>query len=258
MIKKPLNSSMQSTIRALIVDDEAAARDVLANLLGRFCPQIFVVQKCGSVPEAVAAIREHQPDVVFLDIEMPQYAGYEIVSFFDKVEFEIVFITAYDKFAVKAFELSAVDYLLKPISISRLQEALKKLEKKISEKSLQNSYQILVESLQNASLKKIVIPQNGDQIVLETASIVAIEADNAYSRLHILDGNTYLVSRNLKYYESMLEDNPAFFRAHKSWLVNTDHLVQYSKSEMEIHLIGGVIAKLSKYKKTDFEDLLRH
>jgi two-component system LytT family response regulator len=107
-------------IKAIIVDDEESARDVLQNLLLLFCPNVEVVAKCENVLKAVDAINKEQPDLVFLDIEMPNYAGYEIVNFFDKINFEIIFVTAYDQYAVRAFEVAAIDYLLKPIDIDRL------------------------------------------------------------------------------------------------------------------------------------------
>src|SRR6478735_3401789 len=117
-----------NTIRAILVDDEESARDVLQNLLQRFCPEVTLVAKCENVMLAVDVIKKEKPDLVFLDIQMPNYAGYEIVKFFDKVDFEIVFITAYDQYAIRAFEIAAIDYLLKPIDIDRLKLAVKRVK----------------------------------------------------------------------------------------------------------------------------------
>ena len=119
-------------IRAILVDDEESARDVLENLLKRFCPEVELLAKCTNVEQAVASIRELQPDLVFLDIEMPNYAGYEIVKFFPEINFELIFVTAYDKYAIRAFEVSAVDYLLKPIDIDRLKNAVSRVMKQLS------------------------------------------------------------------------------------------------------------------------------
>src|SRR3989338_4013155 len=123
-------------LKAILIDDEESARNVLSNLMARFCPEVNILQTCANVTEAIDAINTHQPDVVFLDIEMPNYSGFELVNFFEKVNFEIVFVTAYDKYAIKAFEVSAVDYLLKPIEIDRLKQAVERL---ITKTNLKNS-----------------------------------------------------------------------------------------------------------------------
>ena len=124
---------MSNTIQAIIVDDEQSARDILTNLLARFCPQVEVLGAYSNVPAAAAAIKELKPQLAFLDIEMPNYSGFEIVDFFHEVNFEMVFVTAYDQHAIKAFEVSAVDYLLKPIDIERLQSAVEKVQKRVGQ-----------------------------------------------------------------------------------------------------------------------------
>lgn len=242
-------------LKAIIVDDEESARNVLSNLLTRFCPSIEIVKKCTNVLEAVDAIKENTPDVVFLDIEMPNYAGYELVSFFDEINFDIIFVTAYDKFALKAFEISAVDYLLKPIEIDRLKIAVNKLEFIRELKNNANKLEALKENLKKEQLSKIIVRQNGDQEIVDVANIIAIEAQEAYSCIHTTNGK-YLMSKNLKHYESLLSDNKSFFRTHKSWLVNLDHLKSFSKSKFEIELQSGISAKLSKYRIAEFEQLI--
>ena len=138
------DSSIQpTTLRTIIVDDEQSAQDVLENLLDRYCPSVQLLDKCSNVEEAVASIEKNQPDIVFLDIEMPNYAGYELVSFFETVNFDIIFITAYDHYAIKAFEVSAVDYLLKPVDIERLKSAVDKVQEK---KDRKNSYRTISDS----------------------------------------------------------------------------------------------------------------
>lgn len=242
-------------LKAIIVDDEESARNVLSNLLARFCPQIEVIEKCTNVLSAVEKIKQLNPDVVFLDIEMPNYAGYEIVSFFDEVNFEIVFVTAYDKYAIKAFEISAVDYLLKPVEIERLQQAVEKLAKQIQLKNNKENYKALSENLKTDTPTKIVVRNNNGQQIISISDIIAIEAQEAYSCVYTLK-EQFLMSKNLKFYESSFKDNPHFFRSHKSWLVNLNHLKNFSKSKFEIQLSNGITAKLSKYKKPEFEELI--
>lgn len=242
-------------LKAIIVDDEESARNVLSNLLLRFCPQVEIIETCTNVVSAVEKIKQLKPDVVFLDIEMPNYAGYEIVSFFDEVNFEIVFVTAYDKYAIKAFEISAVDYLLKPIEIDRLKQAVEKLTKQIQINTNKENYKTLTETLQNDSPSKIVVRNNSGQQIIAIKDIIAIEAQEAYSCIYTMS-DQFLMSKNLKFYESLFNDSPDFFRSHKSWLINLSHLKSFSKSKSEIQLTNDIVARLSKYKKPEFEELI--
>lgn len=246
---------MENKLKAILVDDEESARDVLSNLLTRFCPQIEIIEKCTNVINAVAAIKQKQPDVIFLDIEMPNYAGFEIVSFFETINFDIVFVTAYDKYAIKAFEVSAVDYLLKPVEIDRLKDTVKRLVEKNELKKTKNNYQILTENLKTEPLSKIVVRHSNGQEVIATKDIIAIEANEAYSCIHTLTGKS-MMSKNLKYFETILEKDCNFFRSHKSWIINLSHVLQFSKSKLEIVLTSNLKAKLSKYKKPDFEKII--
>jgi len=242
-------------IKAIIVDDEESARDVLSNLISRFCPQVSIVTTCSNVLKAVEAIKKYQPDVIFLDIEMPNYAGFEIVSFFDEINFEIIFVTAYDKYAIKAFEISAVDYLLKPIEIDRLKTSVEKLSVKIEQNNTIENYKILTENLKSNRLEKIVLNHKGAHEVVALKSIIAIEAQESYSCIHTLQGK-FLMSKNLKHFESILENNSDLFRSHKSWIININHLISFSKSRLEIKLTESIIAKVSKNKKPEFERLI--
>jgi len=242
-------------IRAILVDDEESARDVLENLLRRFCPEVELIAKCSNVQQAVESIKLHQPNVVFLDIEMPNYAGYELVDFFTEINFEIIFVTAYDQYAIKAFEVSAVDYLLKPIEIERLQESVARVSHKFDK--VQNNEKInhLKEILKTDALQSIIATKNGNQYIVSLKDIIAIEAQESYSCIHTVSG-TYLMSKNLKHFERMLESENNFIRAHKSWIINIHFILHYSKSELSIKLESEIIAKLSKYKKVEFEQLI--
>ncbi|PWH81214.1 LytR/AlgR family response regulator transcription factor [Brumimicrobium oceani] len=247
---------MQNTYNAILVDDEQSARNILSNLILNFCPQINIVDKCEDVEQAVESIKKHKPDLVFLDIEMPNYSGYEITLFFDQIDFEIIFVTAYDHYAIKAFQVAAVDYLLKPIDIGKLKTAIDKFITKQKHFSASVNYEVLVESLKENKLNKIIIPFQGDQKVVRLNEIIAIEACESYSFIHLMDGNKYIVSKNLKHFETLFDENPVFFRTHKSWIVNTSFLKFYSKSNLSLELENKLVAKLSKYKKASFEKSL--
>ncbi|SFB96748.1 two-component system, LytT family, response regulator [Flexibacter flexilis DSM 6793] len=242
-------------IRALLVDDEESARDVLGNLLLRFCPQVELLAKCENLPEAVARIEELQPQLVFLDIEMPNYAGFEIVNFFPEINFKIIFVTAYDKYAIRAFEVAAMDYLLKPIDIERLKLSVERARKELDIEQQAQRLPLLGQTLESQQIKNIVISDRSQQYIIGVDEVIAIEAQESYCTIHTQAKN-YVVSRNLKHFETMLASLPQFIRTHKSWLVNKKQLQSYSKSEMLITLRNGLVVKLSKYKKAEFEEAI--
>jgi two-component system, LytTR family, response regulator len=238
-------------IKAIIVDDEDSARDVLHNLLLRFCPEVEILAKCENVLQAVEAINNTPPDLVFIDIEMPNYAGYEIVRFFDSISFEIIFVTAYDKYALRAFEIAAIDYLLKPVDIERLKKAVQRVSER---KNLQHQTErlaVLHRSMESKEMKNIVITDKGQQHVIALDSIIAIEAMESYCSIHTTE-KKYTVSKNLKHFENLLEETPQFLRVHKSWIINKVHIKKYSLSDLTIHMSNGLVSRLSKYKKGSF------
>lgn len=242
-------------LKAILVDDEESARDVLQNLLERFCPDIELLAKCENIPKAVEEIKKHQPDLVFLDIEMPQYSGFEIVKFFKEINFQIIFVTAYDQYAIKAFEVSAVDYLLKPIDIARLKSSIERVRQRKNVLQQAERLNLLNDTLQQKKIKNIIVSDKGNQNIISIDSIIAIEAQESYCLIHTTD-KKHTASKNLKHFETLLENLPQFIRVHKSWLINKDHLLNYSKSELSIQLNGDIIAKLSKYKKGEFEQAI--
>jgi len=242
-------------IKAIIVDDEEGARDVLENLLLRFCPDVDLIAKCENVLQAVDVIKTQQPDLVFLDIELPNYSGFEIVTFFKEINFEIIFVTAYDQYAMRAFEVAAIDYLLKPVDIERLKNSVARViqQKNIEQQSQRLS--LLSSTLESKQLKNIVISDKGQQNIIAIDRIIAIEAQESYCTIHTSD-KTFIASKNLRHFETVLEKMPQFFRVHKSWLVNKDCIKHYSKSDLSIQLSNGLITKLSKYKKAEFEEAI--
>ena len=234
------------------MDDEQRARNLLENLLLRFCPEVEVLARCREVKEAVAAINEMKPDVVFLDIEMPHYAGYEIVQFFKEIPFEIIFVTAYERYAIRAFEVAAIDYLLKPIDIARLRLAVKRVQEKKQAGYQTERMELLGSTLKSRQIKNIVISDKKQQHIIPIESIVAIEAQESYCIIHTLH-KKIMASKNLKHFENVLQDLPVFFRTHKSWLINKNHISHYKKANLSIILSDGLVAKLSRYKINEFE-----
>jgi two-component system LytT family response regulator len=245
-------------IRTLIVDDELAARNVISNLLELSFSQIDIIDKVGNVPDAVLSIKKYKPDLVFLDIEMPKYAGYELVKFFDEIDFQIIFVTAYNQFAIKAFEINAVDYLLKPIERKRLESAIIKAESRISDKHDSEKYQALLEELSVENSPSMTLSESGKKQIVRTKEIEAVSAQGAYSEVYLLNGSKITISKNVGTMEEELSNDPNFFRSHKSWLINISQVESYAKSNQTILLKSGLECKLSRFKKKDFEEIVEN
>lgn len=244
-------------IKAILIDDEQSARNVLTNLLERTSSDITILAKCFNLEEGVTQIKALEPNVVFLDVQMPNYAGYEISKFFDKIDFEIVFVTAYDQYAIKAFELNAIDYLVKPIDRSKLAQTLQKLEDKLNNKAQLVDYQTLLNTIKDKEYKKIVIPELGNRRVVNLGDIIAIEADGAYSSIHLKGNNIITTSKNLKYFEDVLPKDALFFRSHRAWIINLEYIELLNKSELSITLANGTVtAKVSRARIAEFEQII--
>lgn len=244
-----------SKIKAIIIDDEKSARQVLEILLKKFSEDVELLASASSLMEGITLINELQPDVVFLDVEMPKFAGYEIVNFFEKINFKIIFTTAYDRYAIKAFELSAIDYLLKPINRERLQQAIDKSKNLVKSEKLAESYHVLMNNI-NQSTKKMIISEQGSRKVLDLNEIIAVEGDGAYSHIYLSDDSKITVSRNLKSFEGSLDLDSGFYRSHKSWIINLKKVKEYYPSHFEILLSNGIVSKLSKTKRDEFSEVL--
>jgi len=242
------------TLKAIIIDDEAPAREVLSSLIKRFFPEISVVATAANLEDGVAKIKELNPDIVFLDVQMPRYAGYEIVGFFEEINFSIIFVTAYDQYALKAFELSALDYILKPIEIPRLKQAIEKVKaKELSEKA-KEQFNLLSDTILNRKTTKLTITDKGFATFIEIKDIVAVEGQSSYCKIYTIDNRQYILSKNLKQTAALLDDWECFFRCHKSWLININAIESYSKKELEIKLKNNIVAKLSRYKTVEFSE----
>lgn len=222
------NSAPQGIFRAIIIDDESHAREMTRLMLNEFCPNVEVVSSCQDVPEAVKAIRMHRPDVLFLDIGMPGYSGIELLDFFESEEitFHIIFVTAYKKFALEAFRLSALDYLLKPLQKDELLSAVSKLEAgRLSLAQLHS----LKQNLSGEEQVLLVSTQEADYRV-KLFDLVYIEASGPYCILHLEDHKNITTAKHLKYFENALAGNQEFKRIHRSFMVNLDKVVKKEKS----------------------------
>lgn len=243
-------------LSAIIIDDEKRARDVLKRSLDLYCSQVSVKACCHDVPTAVKTIKTLRPDLVFLDIEMPNYSGFELLDFFYEIDFEIVFVTAYSQYAVQAFEVSAVDYLLKPLQIDRLESALKKVAAKRGGKSSADRMSNLQTNLSSLQVRKLALPKVGGYHFVDAQDILMLEAERAYCRFHLRNGEQLLVSKSLSHYEPLLKDTGLFFRAHRSYLLNLKAIKKYHRRKNLITLSNDIKVKVSRNKKDAFEDAL--
>ena len=221
----------QIMIKAIIVDDEPYCCEALAILLERYCPQVEVVKSCLSGSEALHAIKEHQPRLLFLDIEMPQMNGFELLEKIKQIHFELIFTTSYDQYAIKAIRFSALDYLLKPIDREELQRAVQKVTQRL-QYPLPQQIDILLQKLQSPqhSLNKIAIPTMEGLRMITVDTIVSCSSDSNYTILILKDGQKVIASRTLKEIEELLEDH-SFLRVHHSHLVNLNEINRYVKGE---------------------------
>lgn len=215
-------------MKAILIDDEKRARVSLSLLLQEYCPEIELVAECENLPEGVKAIRKFNPYLVLLDIEMPGHSGLELLDFFDEkdINFSIIFTTAYNEYAIQAFKLSALDYLLKPIVPEELVNAISRLER---QKTIQ--FKALSENIQNVNFEKIAVPSGNSLILLKISDIIYIKGEGSYSEVHMNDKTKHMVSRNLKNFEEILLKDNRFLRTHKSYLVNFDAVLSYNKSD---------------------------
>ncbi len=219
-----------SRIKAIIVDDELMARNLINGIIEENCPQIEVMESCVNLPDAVKSIRNYQPDLVFLDIEMPGHSGLELLEFFNasEINFSIIFTTAYNQYAINAFKLSAIDYLLKPLDSESLVEAVQRFERNTSKHV---SLEMLRNNLKPRSIKKLAIHtvSSIDFIVLD--DIAFLKADGAYTQIVLNDNSKIVSSKNMKYFEEVLQSNTNFIRCHKSYIVNIPSISSYIKTD---------------------------
>ncbi len=214
--------------KAIIIDDEEMARALLQGMLEVYAPNVTVIDSCKDLPSGVKSIYKHKPDIIFLDIEMPGHSGLEILDFFDEkeIDFSIIFVTAYNNFAIQAFKLSAVDYLLKPIESQDLIDAIALFEKHKEKKN----YQILKNNLSNHP-KKIALHNVSSITFVELDDILFFQADGSYTKVFLKDNKMILTSKSLKTFENMVIDYTNFYRCHKSYIVNLNYVNELYKSD---------------------------
>jgi two-component system LytT family response regulator len=237
----------------VIVDDEADAVNFIRSIIGEYCPDLEIVGVANSAGEGVQMILKHHPDLVFLDVEMPHGSGFDLLARFPEKMFDVIFITAFNQYALRAIKFSAVDYILKPINISEFIEAVKKVtEKRLQGFSRNTGYHELLENLKSTLPTRLAIPVSDGLEYLNAREIIRIEADRSYSRFYLVNKKTYLVSKNLKEYQDLLTHGN-FFRPHHSHLINLEYVKKYVRQEGGfIEMVDGAAVPLSRLKRELF------
>jgi len=246
-------------VRAIIIDDEKASRDTLAGLLNRYCKNVDIIAQADGYVNGIECLKKLTPDVLFLDIQMPDGSGFKLLEDLPEIKFDVIFTTAYDQYAIKAIKYSALDYLLKPVLPDDLIDAVEKASGKQNKNETNDNVKVLISNVSNQNEpKKIVLSTAEKMHVIDIDDIIRCESDDYYTKFFFTDKKTLLISKTLKEHEEILGDK-YFMRPHKSHLVNLKYIKSYSKID------GGYIIMsddskipVSRRKKEKVLDILSH
>lgn len=217
-------------IRTILIDDEEDSRIILKNYLAIYCPEVEVIAEANGVASGLESIQDYQPELVFLDVRLSPGSSFDILQQVSEINFEIIFVTAYDAYAVRAIRFSAIDYLLKPVDVDELVKAVSKAGEKLKQDGTHVRYEIFKENLNvlNEQFGRIVLPTMEGFIVAEVRNIVRCEADRNYTKFIFADGKQMMIPRTLKIYDELLSQQ-GFFRVHQSHLVNIQQVTEYKR-----------------------------
>jgi len=242
-------------MKVILVDDEVVANESLTLIINEFLPDVEIVGTARSASEARKLISFYKPDLIFLDIEMPGEDGFDLLKSLSRIDFQIIFVTAYNQYAIQAFKFSAIDYLVKPVKISELLDAIKRAKVLTEPKDVTN-YQILLENIQSKKPTKIALNTADGREYLNIDNIIHIEGDVNYSKLFLTDKRVILASKTLKIFEELLSGHD-FFRTHKSSLVNLKYVKRIlSRDGLAVEMTDGSQAMLSLASKEEFIQLM--
>jgi len=239
-------------IKAVIVDDEKKGRETLASLLSKHCEQVLLVGQAGNAVDGFNVISAQNPDLIFLDVEMPGGTGFDMLEMFDAVNFDVVFTTAYGHYAIQAFRYSAFDFLLKPVEVDQLIDVCNRVGAKRGQPKMNTQILTLLENLNKEQPnRKMVIPDLNGLTVVDVEDITRFESDSSYTTVHMRDGAKYVQSKHLKEIENMMTDTH-FIRVHRSHIINMNHVKRYVKGEGGYVIMrDGTEVEISRRRKND-------
>ncbi|MEM0997540.1 MAG: LytTR family DNA-binding domain-containing protein [Bacteroidota bacterium] len=243
-----------SEFTALIVDDERSNREFLTVILEDFCPEIRVVGQADSVKMGLEQLEEHDPDILFLDVKMPNGDGFQLLEQVEKPRFQLIFTTAYDQYAIRSFKYSAVDYLLKPVDPEDMVRAVNRAKERLSKGELNVQLEALLENLrqQGSGPRKLIVPDQHGFVVIRVEEVIRVEAEGNYSTIVLTSRKEILASKPIKYFEKLLEGKE-FARIHNKYLVNLDHVVKYLRRRRPVVVTSdGMELEVSRRKKEEF------
>jgi len=219
-------------IRCILIDDERNALEMMEWLIKTYCPEVEIVDMCTSAQQGIESINAHKPDVIFLDIEMPRMNGFDMLEQFDKLFFDVVFCTAYDQFAIKAFKYSALNYLLKPVDPEDLKVTVARIEERKSVPS-KEQFELLLQNINQpvkSTPQRIALTTGDGMIFVPTTDIIYCEAESNYTSVVLANGKKVVVSKVLKDIDEALS-GPDFCRVHSSFLINVNRIKKYVRGD---------------------------
>lgn len=243
-------------MKAIIIEDEERSRIVLQNLLETYCPEIEIAGTADSVSSGVKLIREVHPEILFLDVQISGGTGFDVLEKIHDIKIAVIFTTAYDTYALKAFKFSAMDYLLKPIDIEELKAAVKKAITSHHHEEDQYKIQNLLSNLKNPNEDPVLLVSTMEAVeFVRIRDIVRCEAQGAYTQLYLRDARPVMVSKVIKEFEFLLQDY-GFYRVHQSHLINLKEVRKYVKSENYLLMRDGAQIQLARSRKDEFFNVL--
>jgi two-component system LytT family response regulator len=244
-------------IRCVLIDDEKNSLEMMEWLLKTYCPSVKIEAMCNAAAEGIEAIHKHKPDLVFLDIEMPHMNGFDMLEQFDKLFFDVVFCTAYDQFAIRAFKYSAVNYLLKPVDPEDLKETIRRIEERKSAPS-KEQIELLFQNIKQTvkqTAQRIALTTGDGMIFVPTQDILYCQAESNYTSVVLASGKKIVVSKVLKDIDEALS-GPDFFRIHNSYLVNLNHISRFVRGDGGyVVMQDGTTVSISRSRRQEFMEL---
>lgn len=241
---------------AIIIDDEPKARSLLRKIIEEYCPEITIVDEVDSIKNAVKSISKYNPKLIFLDIEMPDENGFALFNYFDIPPFETIFCTAYSEYAIKAFEVSAIDYLLKPLDIFKIQAAIQKVIKTQNKTQNFEKITVLKENLTIKDFEKIGLQTTEGLLFVKLNDIIMFESDTVFTNVFV-EKEKYIIKKSIKEFDFLLQNDCRFFRVHRLYIVNVHHIEKYTKKEGSYLIMKNKKSiPLAKEKKEVFDQFI--